>query len=279
MDWSKAKTIIIVAFIITNILLGYMIVGQKSVKDPTLTDNFIEKSKDLLEDSEIYLATDIPKTIPKLNTITVNYEELDLDGVNKKFLDNEADIELLEASTILEHGDEKVTIEGKKLSYMNAKEDGIHMKLDRDKVLRLSKDFLLAKEYSTDDLKLVYIEEKDGVYTLEYSKVYKGLYVENTYSRFEIDKGGIRKFERLWLDVKDEGEKEIYIDTAPKAVLALLGREEYKGRKIVDISLCYYFNSKMEDVLDEPVESIEGRAVPAWRIEFDDGSKFIVDEY
>ncbi len=39
MDWSKAKTILIVAFIITNILLIYVIVGEDHVNEPTLKDD------------------------------------------------------------------------------------------------------------------------------------------------------------------------------------------------------------------------------------------------
>lgn len=279
MDWSKAKTIIIIAFIITNILLLYMIVGQKPIKDPTLTDTFIDKSKKLLDESDIGLDVDIPRVVPKLNTITVNYEDLSLDSVNKKFLDKRASVKLEDGRTILEYDREKIILENRSLKYFNQGEEGLYRNLDKDKVLKISRDFLLKRGYSIEDLDRGRVFEEDGVYSLLYSKKYKDVFVEDSYTLFKIDSRGVREFERLWLNVQDEGDKEVFIGTAPKAVLALLGREDFAGRRIVDISLCYYFDSKMEDFLKEPVDSIEGRAVPAWRIELDNGDKFIVDEY
>lgn len=279
MDWSKAKTIIIIAFIITNILLLYMIVGQKPIKDPTLTDAFIDKSKKLLDESDIGLDVDIPRVVPKLNTITVNYEDLSLDSVNKKFLDKRASVKLEDGRTILEYDREKIILENRSLKYFNQGEEGLYRNLDKDKVLKISRDFLLKRGYSIEDLDRGRVFEEDGVYSLLYSKKYKDVFVEDSYTLFKIDSRGVREFERLWLNVQDEGDKEVFIGTAPKAVLALLGREDFAGRRIVDISLCYYFDSKMEDFLKEPVDSIEGRAVPAWRIELDNGDKFIVDEY
>jgi len=43
MDWSKAKTILIVAFIITNLLLIYVLVGENHIYEPTLKDEFIDE--------------------------------------------------------------------------------------------------------------------------------------------------------------------------------------------------------------------------------------------
>ena len=279
MDWSKAKTIIIVAFLITNMLLVYMIVEDNPISDPTLNKSFINKAEALLEEENIGIKTEIPKKVPKLNTITVNYEDISVDSVNKKFLDNNGSVNVLEDETILEYKDEKIVLKDREIKYTNMAEEEKLLDLDKELALEESRNFLLNKGYSVEDISERYISEEDGIYYLEYSKIHNDVFVEKTYTRFKIDKRGVFEFERLWLDVKDEGDKEIYIATAPKAVLALLGRSEFKNKNIVDISLCYYFDSRMEDFLDDPVDSIEGRAVPAWRIEFSDGNKFIVDEY
>ncbi len=88
MDWSKAKTILIVAFIITNILLIYVIVGEDHVNEPTLKDDFIEDVVELLEDKNIKVSTQIPKDIPHLNTMVVEYENVNIQKLNKDYFSN-----------------------------------------------------------------------------------------------------------------------------------------------------------------------------------------------
>ncbi|SHI16359.1 hypothetical protein SAMN02745180_02515 [Sporanaerobacter acetigenes DSM 13106] len=130
-----------------------------------------------------------------------------------------------------------------------------------------------------DDMKLSFIKNDNGIYYLEYTKIYEGLYVEKTYTKFEIDKCGVKRFERFWLNTKEIGENQIYISTAPKAILGLLTMEEAYGKTIEDISLCYYFDPSRHEDINDPKKTREGKAIPAWRIQFDDGSKILLDEY
>ena len=88
MDWSKAKTILIVAFIITNILLIYVFIGEKGIEEPTLKEDFIGNVEKLLKDKDIYLATEIPTDMPYLNTMNVSYENMTIDDLNRLFFEN-----------------------------------------------------------------------------------------------------------------------------------------------------------------------------------------------
>lgn len=279
MDWSKAKTIIIIAFIITNLLLGYMIIGDKTSKDPTLTDEFIENVVGLLKEDHIYVDVDLPRDLPKLNTITVAYETTNPIILNKKFFDDEGILQERDGEKILKRDSEELSFTNKTISYTNKEGKKIYDSLDMKEAERLSKKFLLDRAYPIEDLGEAKIFEDGEGYRLSYSKKYKGNFVEDAYTSLRIDKRGVYEFERSWLKIQDEGDKELVIETAPKAVLDLLAREEFKDRRIVDISLCYYFNQNVEDLLEEPIDSIEGRTVPAWRIEFDNGARHIVDEY
>src|SRR5690606_9906755 len=114
---------------------------------------------------------------------------------------------------------------------------------------------------------------------LEYSKVYKDTFVERAYTNFQIDGRGVKRFERLWLNVKEIGDTKIYISTAPKSLLNLLGMKELYNNSITDISLCYYFDPEKHEYIEEPGEAKQGRAVPAWRIQFEDGYKVYIDDY
>lgn len=75
MDWSKAKTILIIAFIVTNIVLGYALFNSQRIDEPTLKEDFITDVAKLLKEKDITLNTAIPKEIPSLGIMTVEYEQ------------------------------------------------------------------------------------------------------------------------------------------------------------------------------------------------------------
>lgn len=281
MDWSKAKTILIVAFIITNILLGYMLINEKNIGESTIKDEFVEDVVKLLQDKNISVATQIPKEMPYLNTMTVEYENLSLKEVNKNFFGDKGIIKDDEKGFgELVKGNESVVIVNNKLiMYENKEGKEIYEDLNKGKAIQLSEEFIKKNGFDISDMELNFIKEEKGVFYLEYSKVYNDIYVERAYTNLQIDKRGVKKFERLWLITENLGETKISIDTAPKSILTLLGMDEVYGKTITDISLCYYFDPQKHDYLKEPEEAKKGKAVPAWRIQFDDGYKVYIDEY
>ena len=276
MDWSKAKNIMIVAFIFTNIFLIYILVGKSSIEDPILSKAFVEKSESLLEGYGIKVETDIPKTKAQLNTIVVKYENKDEGKINRLFFDGRGERAEEDGLVSLEYEGQIIKLGKKDIKYSKNIDDRVYENLNKEEAIKLSKDFMTERGYTISDMVLDYVVEKDGGYLIEYSKLYKDKIVETSYTRFFVDSRGVKTFDRLWLEIDSEGENQLDIFPASKAILGLLGKEDYKGKTIVDISLCYYFNSEhnLEDVRE-----FTGRAIPAWRIKFSDGQKFIVDEY
>jgi regulatory protein YycI of two-component signal transduction system YycFG len=281
MDWSKAKTILIVAFIITNILLAYVVINEKPVDESTIKDEFVEDVVRLLKDKNISIATQIPKEVPYLNTMIVGYEKLSINELNKNFFNTTGNVnDDRDGFGTLENGNESVAVFNNKLIiYENKEEKEIYKDLNEEKTIQLAEEFIKKKGFDISDMKLNFIKEDKGTFYLEYSKVYNDIYVEKAYTNLQIDKRGIKRFERQWLKVRNLGETKIYINTAPKSVLALLGMEEVYGKTITDISLCYYFDPQKHDYLKEPGKARQGKAIPAWRIQFDDGYKVYIDEY
>lgn len=77
MDWGRAKTILIVSFLILNVMLGYQLWINRwsqtaSGKD---TADMIGETNKLLDSKKIRVQIDIPKNTPKLSQITVRYRE------------------------------------------------------------------------------------------------------------------------------------------------------------------------------------------------------------
>lgn len=281
MDWSKAKTILIIAFIVTNLLLIYMLFENKQIVEPTISDDFIEEVVKLLDTKDISLKCEIPRELPSLTIMSVEYEKNNAADVNKYFF-NDTCVGVSKDEEIVEFkkNNEIVNIINEKhLIYKSNSSTEEYNEISEEVAIQIAKDFLKEKGYSEDDMKLTSKHREKDNYYLEYTKIYNGIYLENTYTKFLIGKCGVKEFERLWLNPKELGENEIYISTAPKAILALLNMDSKYGRTIEDISLCYYFDPLVHKDVGDFKNTREGKAIPAWRVQFDDDSVVILDEY
>lgn len=281
MDWSKAKTILIVAFIITNIILGLVIFSVDKHEDATLKEDFIEEVEGLLVKKDIFVDTKISKEIPFLNTLTVEYEVLDFDSVNKDFFNGEGIVDLkVKDLAKISKDKESISISNRKvLKYENNDQILIYKDINKDKAKDIAIKFLKDKNFDTSDMEVSFINQKEASYIVEFSKIYNERYLEIAYTLVEVDRVGVRSLERLWLDVLSEGDNPIYISTAPKSILELLSRKDVYGKTIVDISLSYYFEPTRNDYIEKPKEARRGKSIPAWRVLFDDGYKVIIDNY
>ncbi len=280
MDWSKAKTILIFALIITNLALGFFWLEDKKELDPTLTEKFSQEVEDMLLSKNIKLDTDLPKKEASLTPIIVEYEEIDYKKLNEKLFSGKGKLSSKGKQMRLDYGNESVKLFNKKtLEYINNSDQSLYSNLNEDLAKEIALGFLSKLEIDLEDLTSPKIYKKEDGYRVSYFKKYHGSYVEKAYIHLDIDEVGVRGLKRLWLDVVDEGDNEIYINSAPKAILSLLSREEFYGKTIDDISLCYYFDPKEHDYLQTPEEARKGKTIPAWRISFSDGSRTIIDDY
>ena len=239
MDWSKAKTILIVAFIITNILLGFVVFSMEKQEQPTIKQSFIEDVTKILEKKNIFIDSEIPKEMPKLNALTVEYEILDCDKVNRDFFNGLGSIDRSENDLVeIIKDDEKITISNKRtLKYENNNARLRYEDLDKDMAEAIAMEFLMDKGIEILDMKLSYVKEDEDRYILDFSKIYNDRYLEIAYTTIQVDNTGVKGLERLWLNTLNEGETPMYISTAPKSILELLSMEEVYGKTIVDISL------------------------------------------
>ena len=283
MNWSKAKTILIIALLITNAILAIVLFSQDNQEVSTIKESFITDVVNILKEKDISIAVDIPNEIPSLNTLTVKYEMLESFDINKRFFDGQGLINKFdEDKIIISRENESITIENnKKMIYKNKRESKGYENLDKDTAEQIVMKFLKDRSYDTSGMILWRneIDEDLNTYNIEFSMLYKEKYLENTYTKAVIDREGVLELKRLWLDPISEGETPIYINTAPKALLDLIGNEDLYGKTINNISLCYYFDPKKDDYIEDPEETKEGKSIPAWRVTFEDGSKIIIDNY
>lgn len=77
MHWGRAKSILIVAFLFLNLLLGYQLWADRFSPTAAERDSagLMEETEKLLESKRIRVVPPIPKETPKLSTISVRYQE------------------------------------------------------------------------------------------------------------------------------------------------------------------------------------------------------------
>lgn len=281
MDWSKAKTILIVSFILVNLLLVYNLVIENKEVTEVVDETFIEDVEGLLNNKNIRLNTEIPRNTQSLPTLLVEYENIDVDSINERYFENQSKIiNNSEELTVLEREDEKVTLVNEKLLIYESKniENQIDIKTIED-AKNIALQFLTDRGYDTSDFKLSHSKTVEDRFYLEFSKIYKDRFLESAFTNVQIDNTGIKKLERLWLNVKEESDTSIYITKAPKSILELLSINRAYNKTIADISLSYYFDPERHDYVENPEKAKLGRTIPAWRVKFEDGYKIFLDDY
>lgn len=280
MDWSKAKTILIVCFVIINIILFYYIYTTKDDTNLIVEDKLINESIKLLDNKNINIEANIPKEIPGLKSLIVEFENRSIKGLDIKFFRGRANIYKTDNNEeILEYDNEKIIYKkNNMLTYINENISDLESKkVEKEEALKISNDFLTQKGFNLDDMKNVYTKEINNKCEVYYSKVFKDRFVENAYTKVVVSSQGVEYLERVWLNVLKEGELPIHMESAPKAILELLGNPKAYNSTILSIDLCYFFDLEEDTNLSENINVKKGKAMPTWRVLLDDGTIIVLD--
>ncbi|WP_129596314.1 two-component system regulatory protein YycI [Anaerophilus nitritogenes] len=270
MDWSKAKNILIIALVVTNLFLIYNI--EKDIfKESALSmvyDKNIEDVVEILKEKNIKIETEVPKTILELPVLNVEYETYDEKEVGEKFHIKSKDTRSI---NIVNH---------KILMYENL-DNRIHIQnMDEQKAVHEANQFI--KDYDFLDRDVVYdktVKTPDG-YHVFFKQKYKGHFLEISYMHIVVNASGIKKFERVWLKPLqfDENKKEII--PATKALLKSMEQIKTSNEqvKIKKIDLGYWFDpSRISLTNSDNIKS--GTAIPAWRFTLKDGNIVFIPAY
>ncbi|SHJ96062.1 two-component system regulatory protein YycI [Tepidibacter formicigenes] len=243
MDWAKSKTILIIAFIITNILLGYNLYANifKYDKRVFFEEEYIRNLNNLLKTKNITINTDLPKQTPKLSALSVKYEAMEenLEGI---FQDN---------INLYIEDNKKIIYKGKANLKSFSKEES---KVYTEKIL---------KKYKLDkDSYLKYITKNNNFIEVFYCGKYKDYFLEESYMKFIFYPNGEFIFVRLWfIPIEDKVQKKRVI-TSVEAVMNKFN-ELKENSTIEDINLVYKFLSNENiDLSKTKIRTV----FPMWRI-------------
>jgi regulatory protein YycI of two-component signal transduction system YycFG len=241
MDWTKAKSILIVALIVTNLVL----IGTYFFQTNDLNSNASEM-KDvtikLLEQQNIYIDADIiPKDHKRMAKLTVQYDKMNEDVINGQLAGQKALPE------------EKRTEE----DYLAA-----------------TKTFLEDCGLMTDNVTYSSMERAGDDVLLNYKNCIDGIAIEKSYIIFTIRDGKIVDFKRFWLNPTEISNNEKNVIPANAALIKFMS-ENTEGIRIdvEDVSMVYWLDTSSFDA-ESPVTDT---AFPAWKITYNHGKvKYIL---
>ena len=235
MDWTKAKSILIVALIVTNLIL----VGAYYFQNNDLDENEAEMREvtiKLLEDKNIFVKTDIPLEHHRMPKLTVKYDTMNQDVIDEQLANQDAlnENQLTEELLVA-----KTTEFIENCGLMNE-----HVVMDE--IVR-----------NENDIKVVYKNYIDGIA------------IEDSYIICTLTDGKITDFKRFWLNPIEVSEIKKEVIPAVAALIKFMSEKTEDDKIYVeDLSLVYWLDSESFDA-ESPVTDT---AFPAWKITYNHGS-------
>lgn len=234
MDWTKAKTILIVALVVTNLVLitTYFFQDNRLKEDER---EMQEVTIRLLQDKNIYVETDIPEGRHRMPKLTVRYDKL-----------NENIIE-------------------EQLAKQTAGTDNV---LTEEDLISMTTEFIKACGVMTEQVSFDRIDRGHGEIRVIYKNDMNGTAIEDSHITCTVKDGKIVDFDRFWLEPVEMNDIEKEVIPAVAALIKFMS-ENKDGEKIYvqNISLVYWLDSSEFDT----EYTVTDTAFPAWKIAYNRG--------
>jgi len=234
MDWTKAKSILILALVVTNLVLiaTYFFQNERFEDDEKEMQDVTIK---LLEEKNIFVEIDIPDEHPRMGKLTVQYDKMNEDVIEQQL-------------------DGQIALPDSELT-------------DK-KLISMTTEFIEKCDLMTENVTFKRIERIGKDILVIYKNYINEIAIEDSIIICTIRDGKITEFERYWLnplEVNDIEKETISADTA----LIKFMSENTAGEKIYvhDIELVYWLDSSAFNT-ESPVTDT---AFPAWKITYNRG--------
>lgn len=268
MNWSKAKTILIIIFAVLNTILYIDLISMNKPAKPIISDAELSAVYKILSENKIKLETDIPREITPMPLLKVEKQNIKYDYILQKFIRGRQYVKYNDNKYTVYKFNNEVIKTGNGLFYYTNK-DSKFSKMDKNMKEHYIIDFIADYKLSEPDSVFNETYNDDEV-IIRYSEIYKGYFVDTGYMEAKINNEGFQ-FEKSWL--KPVGMENSYKDIIP-ADSGLLKLIEIKDKNLTiiikEIKLGYYFSW---------AEAQTGEAVPVWRITTESGKKYYINAY
>ena len=242
MDWSKAKTILIAAFLITDLILVALIAWPMTRADARADHANDQILLEVLARNNVFLAAEIPSGNGELPVLYGRQEALDKERTRA----------LLDRQTPVPAADDAAYIEAAKA---------------------------FIKEAGLTDGTLVFetIEKAEGRVTVFFGNRINEMPIEKSGVVCVFREKALTEFEYDWFRVEGFNNKKQRTISAADALLVFMSaenREADEKRVVEEIKIVYWLGES-----GVGANVIADTAIPAWKIVYNDGETAYINAY
>jgi len=239
MDWTKAKTILIFAFLATNVFLASGLVRENTRQEASFVDEtYMAQALAFLEDQGLVLETELPRHIPSLAPMTVEYVFFPAAETAERFLGQ--NWELVGENTFRNQARQLTVINSKQLILQMIEPENPPENMSEETIKKASRNFLEDHGLYPEGLNLsqIYVGmvpeyHDEPLHKLVYEQTHEGRFVGESYVHVYLNQQGIVAVEALLLQDLSEREQTTAPRTmidAPEALLRKLDDIVTQGR-------------------------------------------------
>lgn len=278
MNWSRAKTILILAFLVTNIILGISIIKETNngITNNEADTQYYQEVMKILDKKQLKIRSDLPQAKVSMQNATVEYEIYEPNLIASYFFEEPTEKIDEDRISFVEGKEQLEIINSKELFYTNKSVENNYESLNSSKAFDIADEFLKKRQLYDENARKTYIREVDGTYHLLYTKLIDEILVEESSMKFSINQSGVFEFSRLWIDgVEPKGEM-IELGDPIEVLLKFLSEDDIENLEIIDLQPCYYFGPGKNNIVDYK-NAKRGEGIPSWRILLSNGSKYFFE--
>lgn len=242
MDWTKAKTILLIALLITNLFLGaiYVFAQIRQNEDEEMLQ---KETIALLEAKQIYVETVLPLKHNKMPVLNIRYDRMDPDLLEEQ----------LASQTPLPEN-----------------------RRSREYILGMAGDFLYKCGILAENVVLDRVEERGTETIVSYKNVYEGISIEESYIQCTVKDGMVTELTRYWLHPIDFGRTKKATMSASAALIHFMsGKDSKESIKVEDMSLVYWLDPSAYGM----ETTVYDTAFPAWKVTYNGGKIRYIPAY
>lgn len=272
MDWKKAKTLMIYVFIFINVFL----VSLLYIRNKDRVDNF--DIVPILENHDIKLEAKIPQSVTK-DILELNYKVFTDDEIMAKFFDSPVVKSTPESSTFKEGDKSLILLNNKQIIYTDAPEAS-ETKIETDAdASAYAQEFLRERDLDFN-LHVQKISQTDGTnFTVEFEEVEpnSGYFLEDAFAIVYLNENGVTGLKYQAFSGINKLDGKVSIRDPKRKLLKIIKEPIAKGRRIVDVSVNYYFNPSNLPSVENIDKITSGIANLALRVTLDNGAIIQID--
>lgn len=277
MDWTRAKTILIVVFLMANIFLAYEYFRLNPLGMAEISSEHINEALLQLQKENVTVNAVIPNRVIMMPNIKVKYKTFVKEDIIRAFFSGKTP-QVIETKDSLRIEDDNILVQvkDKELSYYNKKNSIKQIQISEEKSYAAAEDFLNGLGIFSGNIDIETKAAKNGYLLISGVQKYKNLFVDGTHVEIKSNEQGIIEGKILWFGEIEpyDADKEVISSLKALQKAAKKFKEENKYVNISEIKQGYYFGIKdMEQFNIKRIE--EGTAVPVWRIKSDKDTLFV----